>query len=250
MKDKVCIITGGGSGMGRATAIKLAQQGAITVLMGRTKAKLEEVHREIESLGGKAEVAPCDVRDVEAVRRLAESTLERHGRIDVLVNNAGSSSKHRTTLTTTPQEAEDVVRVNLMGPFFLTQAVLPSMLEAKSGTIVNVSSMAALSPSRLGGPIYSAAKAALLSFTRFLNVEFKNSGVRACCIIPGESNTATIDNRPVPPSPEARTNMLTPEDVADAVVLAITSPHRVLVEEIVITPRVQRDVSKELVPPF
>ena len=250
LKDQVCIVTGGGSGFGRAIAIKLAQMGTVPVLVGRTRSKLDGVRREIESAGARAIVEPCDLTDFAAVRRLAETVLDQQGRIDVLVNNAGSSSPNRTVLTTTPEEAEDVVRVNLLGPFFLTQAVLPSMLKAEKGTIVNVSSVAALSPSRLGGPIYSAAKAALVSFTHYLNVEMQNSGIRACSIIPGEADTPTIDGRPVPPSEEARTTMLTAEDVADAVVMAIAAPHRALVEEIIIRPRFQRDSSRELVPPF
>lgn len=250
MKDAVCIVTGGGSGIGRATAIKLARQGAIPVLVGRTTAKLDGVGREIDSLGGKAVVEPCDVTDVSGMQRLVERVLRRHKRIDVLVNNAGSSSRNRTILTTTPQEAEELLRVNLLGPFFLTQAVLPEMLKQGRGTIINVSSVAGLSPSRLGGPIYSAAKAALLSFTRYLNVEMSNSGIRACCIIPGEVDTPTLENRPIPVPERDRSTMLTPEDVADAVVLAVTAPHRALVEEIVIRPRHQRDSSRELVAPF
>ena len=172
-----------------------------------------------------------------------------YGRIDVLVNNAGSSSRNRTTLTTTPEEAEDMARVNLLGPFSLCQAVIPSMLKRESGTIVNVSSLAAISPSRLGGSFYSAVKAGFLNFTRFLNVEFQNTGIRATCILPGEADTPTLDNRPTPPPLEARASMLRPEDVADAIVLAIASPQRASVEEIIVRPRHQRDFSAELQPP-
>ena len=249
MRDLVCIVTGGGSGIGRAAAIKLAQHGAIPVLAGRTQATLDAVRREIESQSGTALAEPCDVTDLNAVRRLAETVVDGQGRIDVLVNNAGASSRHRTTLTTTAQEAEDLVHVNLLGPFFLAQAVLPHMLKANNGTIVNVSSMAGLRPSLLGGPIYSAAKAGLLSLTRYLNVEFGNRGVRACCIMPGEVDTDALDSRPVPPPPEARATMLASEDIANAIILAIASPNRTLVEEIIIRPRVIRDFSQELISP-
>ena len=97
-----------------------------------------------------------------------------------------------------------MMRVNLMGPFFLTQAVLPGMLARKSGTIVNVSSLAATNPSRVGGSFYGAVKAGLLNFTRYLNIELENSGVRACCILPGEVDTPTLENRPVVPDADAK----------------------------------------------
>ena len=249
MKDTVCIVTGAGSGIGRATAIKLAEKAATIVLVGRTVAKLDSVRKEIETRGGVATTEPCDVADLDAVRRLPQTVLETHGRIDVLVNNAGSSSRNRTTLTTTPEEAEHMARVNLLGPFFLTQAVLPHMLDKNRGTIVNVSSLAATSPSRLGGAFYSAVKAGLRNFTQYLNIELQNTGIRATSILPGEVDTPTLEARPTPPPSEARATMLRPEDVADAIVLAIVSPHRATVEEIIVRPRHQRDTSAELVPP-
>ena len=249
MKDSVCIVTGAGSGIGKATSIKLAALGARIVLSGRTSSKLEAVRKEIDTKGGLAETRPCDVSDVDETRSLVEGILRAHGRVDVLINSAGFSSKHRTTLSTTLQDAEAMMGVNLRGPFFLTQAVLPSMLECKKGTIVNVSSLAAISPSRIGGAFYSAVKSGLLNFTRYLNIELENSGVRACCILPGEVDTPTLKNRPVPPSPEARATMLVAGDVADAVLLAVTSPPPSLLEEITVRPSFRRDLSAELMDP-
>jgi short-subunit dehydrogenase len=250
LKGKVCIITGAGSGIGRSASIKLARSGATIFLVGRTTSKLEQVRQEIQSQDGSAVTTPCDVADVHAVRSLVGDVLKSHGRIDVLVNNAGYSTRNRTTLSVTPEEADEIVRVNLTGPIFFTQAVLPTMLKQKSGTIVNVSSGAALTPSRLSGPVYSAAKAGLVNFTRYLNIELQNSGVRACCIIPGEVNTPIMEKRPVPPSQEARATMLSADDVADAIVLAVTAHDRALVEEVVIRPRAQRDVTCELQKPY
>ena len=197
MKGQVCIVTGAGSGIGEATAVKLAAMGAAPVLVGRTMAKLEAVRDRIESAGGSASVIAADITNHEDIRRVAEGTLQEHGRIDVLINNAGFSSRNRTTLTLTPEEAEAVFRVNLIGPLFLTQAVLPAMVEAGSGTIVNVSSVAGKQASLLSGPIYGPAKAAILNYTEYLNQELANTGVRACSVSPGEVDTPIMELRPV-----------------------------------------------------
>ena len=159
MTERVCIVTGAGSGIGEATSLRLAAEGAVPVLVGRTEAKLESIRRRIQTLGGVATVIAADVTKHEEVRRLADRTLRHHGRIDALVNNAGFSSPNRTTLSVTPEEADAVMKVNLIGPMFLTQAVLPAMLEAGDGTIVNVASGAGSIPSLISGPIYSGVSA-------------------------------------------------------------------------------------------
>ena len=220
------------------------------VLVGRTTGKLEDVAREIEEQGGAADIEQADVTDYDAIRRLAASVLEKHGRIDVIVNNAGFTSRHRYLLDTTYQEAEDVLKVNLLGPFFLIQAALPSMLKRGSGTIVNVSSRAGLDPVLLGGAMYSASKAAIINLTKYMNVELKNTGIRACNVIPGETDTPILKTRLLPPPPEELAKILQPEDVADAILLAVTSPQRVLIDEIIVKPRIQRDVSAEVPDPI
>ena len=163
---------------------------------------------------------------------------------------AGFTSRNRYLLDTTDQEAEDVVRVNLLGPFFLIQAALPSMLKRGTGTIVNVSSRAGLDPVLLGGAMYSASKAAIINLTKYMNVELKNTGIRACNVIPGETDTPVLKTRLVPPAPDQLAKILQPEDVADAILLAVTSPKRVLIEEVIVKPRFQRDVSAEVPAPI
>ncbi len=250
MKGQVCIVTGAGSGIGEATAGKLAGMGAVTVLVGRTESKLEAVRDRIEAAGGAASVIAADVTNLDDIRRIVDSTLEEHGRIDVLINNAGFSSRNRTTLTLTPEEADAVIRVNLIGPLFLTQAVLPTMVEAGSGSIVNVASVAGKRASLLSGPIYGPAKAGILNYTEYLVQELANTGVRACAVSPGEVDTPIMANRPVVPSDEARATMLTSEDVADAIVLAVSAPHSSMVSDIVVMPNRSRDYSAEITDPF
>jgi len=247
-ENKVCIITGGGTGVGRAVGVKLAQQGFAVVLVGRTASSLEAAKAEVEAAGGTALVFPCDVGDYEAVRAMVKSTISELGRVDVLVNSAGIGGRKRTVATMEPGDMERVIKTDLLGPMYCCQAVLPDMLSRREGTIVNVSSLAAYTPGPLSGPAYGAAKAGLVNFNRYLNNELRNTGVRACCISPGEIDTPILDKRPIPPSKAARATMLGADDVADAIVLAVTLPQRALVEEIAIRPTMARDRSKEVPP--
>ncbi len=245
LNDQVCIITGAGSGIGRATALLMADGGAHPILVGRTRSKLDHVRDEIRGRGGRAEVYDLDVQDHGAVNRMAKDVLDRFGRVDVLINNAGHSSPHRKLLTTTPEEIQSVLGTNLVGAIFCAQAVAPSMLEAGRGTIINVSSMAGVNPGLIGGMVYSAAKAGLINFTGFLNYEFKNTGIRASVVIPGEIDTPTLDARPVAPDREARETMATAEDAAEAIVLIARLSDRTTVPELVIRPTYLRDFTSE-----
>jgi len=128
----------------------------------------------------------------------------------------------------------------------LTQAVLPDMLAKGEGTIVTVSSLAALRPNLLGGAAYGAAKAGVRNFMTYLHNTFRNDGIRASCILPGEVNTPIMDNRANPPSRAVRDAMVQPEDVARAVVLCASLPPSAVIEELVIAPTRLRDVSDDI----
>jgi len=249
LQNKVCIVTGGNSGIGRGVALRFAREGAKVVIVGRNPATLQEVAREIEAVGGTVDTFAMDVADCEAVQNMAKAVLEKYGRVDILVNSAGGGSLHKRTLTTTPQDMQSVLGSNLLGTIYCAQAVLPSMLEAKQGTIINVSSGASRSPGRFGGMIYSAAKAAVNNFTTFINSEFRNSGVRACVVIPGEVDTPALTrNRPIPPPENARETMLTADDMAEAIALIARMPQRAHIQELAIRPTIQRDTSAETPP--
>ena len=246
LDGKVCIITGGGSGIGRASAMLMAGEGAIAVVVGRTASKVEDVKAEIEAAGGRSASFGLDVGDHTAVNLMVRSVKDESGRIDLLLNNAGHSSPHRKLLTTTPEEIRGVIDSNLVGTIFCTQAVMPSMLEAGQGTVINVSSMAGVTAGVMGGMIYSAAKAAVINFTQYLGNEFKNSGIRFSVVIPGEIDTPILDKRPVPPSAEARATMATAEDTAEAIALIARLPDRALIPQLVIKPTMQRDTTGEV----
>ena len=122
LQDKACIITGGGSGIGRGAALLMARNGAKIVLVGRTALKVEAVKSEIEKLGGRAIACSLDVADYDAVQQMTKDAFDAFARIDVLVNSAGRSSHHRRLLNTTPEEIRQVIDSNLIGTIYCTRA--------------------------------------------------------------------------------------------------------------------------------
>lgn len=245
LNGKVCIITGGGSGIGRSAALMMAKDGAKIALAGRTASKVEAVKAEIEAAGGDAIAFGLDVADYDGVMKMASGVLDAYGRIDTLVNNAGHSSPHRRLMTTTPDELRAVVDSNLVGSVYCAQAVVPHMLERGEGTIINVSSLAGVNASMLAGMAYSAAKAAVINFTAYLNAELRNTGIRASVLIPGEVDTPIMDNRPVVPSGDARATMVTADDAAKAILLVASLPQGACIPEVTVRPTFLRDTSKE-----
>jgi NADP-dependent 3-hydroxy acid dehydrogenase YdfG len=139
-----------------------------------------------------------------------------------------------------------VLQINLTGTYLTTNAFLPAMRSRRTGTVVNISSMAGYRPSALTGPAYNAAKAGVNSLTESVNMAERRNGIRACVICPGEVATPILEQRPVPPSAEARATMLQPEDIADTVVFVATLPQRANVELLTIYPTEQRDWDAEL----
>ena len=247
LKEQVCIITGGGSGIGGDAARKMAQVGANVVIVGRTESKLEAVKAEITAAGGTAVSYALDVADYDGVKQMVDEVLKKFGRIDLLVNNAGHSSHNRRLLNTTPEEIRSVIDSNLIGTFFCTQAVVPAMLKAKSGTIINISSLAAVTPGPFSGFAYGAAKAAVINFTEFLNNDLRNTGIRASVIIPGEVATPILDKRPIPPDADARTMMVDVAETSAAILLIANLPQRSNIPELVIRPTMHRNMAGEIV---
>ena len=246
LDGQVAIVTGAGTGIGRAAAILLAGEGARVVVVGRRLEPLNSVVEEITAAGGEAFSHSADLMDGAACSQVAATVLEKCGRVDILVNNAGFSSKIRSVKYVQPDEWDAVFRINTEAVYRLTQACLPGMLERGSGTIITTTSMAALKPGVLGGSPYSAAKAAALNFSNGLNSELRGDGIRATAIIPAEVNTPILDGRPAPPDAAARAIMMQPEDVAQCILLAATLPQRTVIEEIVVAPTIPRDMSAEM----
>lgn len=246
LTGKVAIVTGAGTGIGRAAAKLLAADGAHVVVVGRRPEPLQAVVDEIKTAGGEATAHPADLMDGDQTSAVAKNTLDTLGRVDILVNNAGFSSRVRSVRYVQPDEWDSVFKVNIEAVYRLTQACLPDMIARGEGTIVTTSSMAALKPGVLGGAPYSAAKAASQNFSHGLNAELRAMGIRATVILPAEVDTPILDGRPAPPSADARKTMMQPEDVARCIHLAATLPPRTVIEEIVVAPTIPRDMSEEM----
>ena len=242
---RICIITGAGSGIGLATAIEMAKREFELICVGRNIDKLNVAKDEIKKHGIDADIFALDVSNREMVFQMVDDVIKKFGQIDVLINNAGHSSNHRRLLSTPESEIESVVGTNILGTIYCTQAVVEQMSKIDSGTIINVSSIAGLSPSIQGGMIYGATKSAIINFTEFINAEYKFNRIRATAIIPGEVRTPALDRRPVPPSEEDRANMVDPVDVATIIANVAEMPTNVSVPQLVIRPNVSRDSSVE-----
>jgi NADP-dependent 3-hydroxy acid dehydrogenase YdfG len=238
LAGKVAVVTGGGSGVGKAVARLFVQHGATVVIAGRTLAKLQEAAAEIAA-GDRLTCIPCDVSDGAQCRRLFQAVTEALGRVDVLVNNAGMNLKARTLRELTPETWDQMIRANLDGAFYCTKAVLPQMLGRKDGVIVNVVSVAGKRANPLGGAAYVAAKFGMGALGLVLANEEKDSGIRVSNVYPGEIDTPILNERPKPITDEQRAVILKPEDVAEAVLFVASLPPHVSVPELVIKPTVQ-----------
>ena len=234
----VAVVTGASSGVGRATAIALASAGwEVTLIARRAEALKKTVEMAPAAARGRMHVTPADIVDRVAVERIAADVLGRFGRIDALVNAAGTNIPERSLEKMTEARYREVFDVNLTGALNTIQAFLPAMRTQQGGTIVNINSIAGQNASVLSGASYVMSKFALAGLTQSINAEEAKHNVRATSIFPGDINTEILEKRPSPPPMEARGRMLQPEDIAACVMLAVNLPPRAVVEELRIVPR-------------
>ena len=192
LNDRIAVVTGGGGGIGAATARLFADHGAQVVIADIDAELAQLTAEQITASGGSAFAAVTDVRDASQVAELARSVLERHGRVDVLVNNVGHWLRHPGNFVDTdPQLWDDLYRVNLHHVFLVTHAFLPAMIGRRSGAIVNVSSVEGLR-GYPEDPVYAAFKAAVIHFTRSLAVQVGRDGVRVNAIGPDVTESLQV----------------------------------------------------------
>jgi NADP-dependent 3-hydroxy acid dehydrogenase YdfG len=235
-RKRVAWVTGGGTGIGEAGAEALAADGWTVVLSGRRKDALDKVAGKIASNGGKAEAIPLDVSVAAAAEKAAEQIVARHGRVDLLVNNAGINVPRRSWADMELEGWNKLVEVNLNGVLYCMRAVLPAMRKQQDGCIINVSSWAGRHVSKMPGPAYTTTKHAVLALTHSFNMDECVNGLRACCLMPGEVATPILKLRPVVPSEEEQAKMLQPEDLGRTIAFVASLPPRVCVNEILISP--------------
>ena len=239
LKGQVAWVTGGGSGIGLAGAAELVKAGAHVLISGRTAATNASALANLQALGS-AEAVLLDVADKQAVKAVAQHLVATHGRIDILINSAGTNATERNFDVLTTEAWDEVVAINLSGLFYCVHAVLPTMRHQQGGLIINVSSWAGLYASKLTGPAYNATKRAVLALTESINMEECSNGIRASSLLPGEVATPILNKRPVPPSQAQRERMVQAEDMGQAILFLAQMPPRTCINELVISPTYNR----------
>lgn len=187
LENKVAIVTGSNSGIGLATAIRFAKEGADLVLAARREKLLEDAAEACRVYGVRAVAVPADLTKHEDCRRVADTAIREFGRIDVLVNNAGIADKHRPITECSDEWWDEVIAIDQNSLFYLTKEILPHMIEAKAGSIVNVSSIGGVFGS--AGIAYSAAKSAVLGFTKNIAIQCAPLNIRCNAVCPGPTPT-------------------------------------------------------------
>ena len=191
LTGKIALVTGASQGIGRACALELAAQGATVALAARNVEKLEAVAAEIAAAGGTAKAYALDVSSEDSIKSGAKSVLADHGAVHILVNNAGIT-KDGLALRMKLADFDDVLRTNLTGAFLLTQAVISSMMKARWGRVLNITSVVG-ETGAAGQANYAASKAGLIGLTKSLAREFASRGITVNAIAPGFIQTAMTD---------------------------------------------------------
>lgn len=241
LKDKVVLVTGASSGIGEATALLLAQNGALVALAARRKAKLDELVEQITKAGGKAQAYEADITTNEACKLLVETVQSDHGKIDILVNNAGVMLLG-PVVDAPVDEWEQMVQLNIMGLLYMTHAALPAMKAQSSGHIVNISSVAGRT-NNASSAVYNLTKWGVGAFTESLRQELTTAkiGIKTTLIEPGAVATELVDqNRPEIQGMFNKwfdgIKRLESDDIARAILYAVSQPEHVSVNEMLIRP--------------
>ncbi|MDR3723049.1 MAG: 3-oxoacyl-[acyl-carrier-protein] reductase [Terracidiphilus sp.] len=220
LQGRIALVTGASQGIGRACALELAKGGATVALAARNEAKLAEVVKEIEAAGGQAAAFALDVSSEESLKAGAKAVLERFGKVEILVNNAGIT-RDGLMMRMKRADWDDVLGTNLTGAFLLTQAIISSMMKNRWGRIVNISSVVGRT-GQAGQTNYAASKAGLIGLTRSMARELASRGITVNAVAPGyiETPMTAVLNE------QQRTAMMAaiplgrpgePEDIAKAV---------------------------------
>ena len=230
LHGKIALVTGAGRGIGKAVALSLAQSGCRVILAARTRAQLEEVHREIRDRGGEALVVVADLTRDEDIQQLVESSRS-WGAVDILINNAGWG-KRAPVVKGNIDDWDRTFRVNLRAPMILAKQFLPNMIAKGEGAVINIGSVSG-ETGEASGAAYSASKFGLIGFTQSLYEEVREHGIKVAVILPGYVDTPLI-----PPNRQLdRSNMIQADDIAHAVHYVLTSPATCCPVEITVRPQ-------------
>jgi NADP-dependent 3-hydroxy acid dehydrogenase YdfG len=235
LAGQVAIIFGASSGMGRASALAFAAEGAKVAVAARRQVELKALAAEIAAAGGIARAWVADVAKRPEVEAAVQAAMEQFGKVDVLVNCAGVNTRDRQLARLDQAGWDRIIGINLTGAYHCTQAVLPRFRQQKGGLIIHVSSISGLWGD-LSGAAYQASKHGLVGLANGTMMEERLNGIRVTVIYPGLCDTPILNNRAVPPTQEQRNLMMKPEDIAQACVFAASLPPRTYVSDLVLMP--------------
>ena len=230
LTGKVALITGASAGIGQACARVLAQEGAHLVLTARRQERLDQLKREAEKTGTEAISVIGDAREESTAIKTVEAATQAFGRIDILINNTGTGN-YKNLIDTSAEEYDDLMDTNVRSTFLFTRHTVPMMLKQKQGTILMISSMAGIY-GFAGEAVYCATKFAQVGFAQALDKELRTQGIKVGVICPGGVKTEFALGRGRTQESVSQSNMLDPEDVADALLLACTQAPRSRIIEI------------------
>ncbi|UKS24346.1 3-ketoacyl-ACP reductase [Paenibacillus sp. HWE-109] len=227
LKDKKALLTGAGKGIGKAAAIALAKEGVHLGLLSRSQSDLEALKQHLTTTYGvNVYIATADISNKDEADRAIEGLIQDLGSVDILLNNAGVA-QFGTLVEMDPEQWERIIQTNLMGTYYVTRAVLPAMLEQRSGSIVNIASTAG-ERGFATGSAYCASKFAILGLTEALMQEVRKSNIRVTALTPSTVNTDLAVNTGLPIGDEDR--MMQPEDVAELLMATLKLPDRVFIK--------------------
>jgi 3-oxoacyl-[acyl-carrier protein] reductase len=230
LSGQVAVVTGAGRGIGAAIARKLAALGATVVLCGRTLKLLEATAVSISANGGQAQALACDITDLGSVQALAAAVQSNFGRIDILINNAGVGSFAAPLHEMTPEAWEKILNTNLRGVFFCVRSFAPLMMKARTGHIVNISSLAGKN-ALPNGAAYAASKWGLNGLSYSIAEELREHGIRVSVVCPG-----SVDTELSPHTGKDPNKMLKPDDVAHVVAMLVTQAPQSFASEVLLRP--------------
>lgn len=226
LKGKKAIITGGGKGLGKATALAFAKEGIDVAITGRNEKNLRETVAELKNFGVNATYAKFDVGNHSEVKAGIESIINELGSVDILVNNAGIAS-FGTFLEMSPEDWQGMIQTNVMGMYYVTREVLPHLIKNNQGDIFNVSSTAGIN-GNAGTSAYSASKFAVIGLSESLMKEVRKNNIRVCTLTPSTiASQMTLDLGITDGNPE---KVLQPEDFAELIVSALQLPRRAMLK--------------------
>ncbi|MEK4749123.1 3-ketoacyl-ACP reductase [Bacillus circulans] len=226
LKGKVAFITGAGRGIGKAVAVALANEGVNIGLLARTEGALQEVAKEVEALGVKAAYATVDVSSLEEVEQAISTLTNELGKADILINNAGIG-KFQSLLDMDPEEWKQIIDVNLMGPYYVTKAVLPQLIEKNGGDIINISSTNGLNGAATSSA-YSASKFGLIGMTESLAQEVRRNNIRVTSLTPSTVATDLAVKTDLIKGDAEK--YMQPEDIAELIVSQLKLHPRIYVK--------------------